>query len=314
MIFYLITATFILSAAIISGSIAVASHLKSTYRSELFSTLLYFLAFYFTFGFYALWGQLLATSLLQSNVDQEMLDKITDIMVLLGSPFMIFATIMFIKLTREMSGRKTRDLVVIVFIVGSTLIIIFLAYTLINYQQVSSRMIMRYYFIFLIFLFTWLGVYFLFFPERKGSKFRYKDMVWLSTALLILLAIQMFLFQLSDLHVVLYQLFILFYFLFGGFMPVYLKYKADLSSFISRKGSDISFEAFFEKHQISPREKEIIMEICKGLTNQQIADRLYISLQTVKDHTHRIYSKTNCPNRTQLIRVVNEMGQQVQNR
>ena len=54
------------------------------------------------------------------------------------------------------------------------------------------------------------------------------------------------------------------------------------------------------KYQISKREKEIIELICKGMTNQQISDSLFISLQTVKDHVHRIFIKTGVKNRVQL--------------
>jgi DNA-binding NarL/FixJ family response regulator len=56
---------------------------------------------------------------------------------------------------------------------------------------------------------------------------------------------------------------------------------------------------------ISKREKEIVQQICEGKTNQQIADELFISLQTVKDHTHRIYSKIGINSRMKLVQLVN---------
>jgi DNA-binding NarL/FixJ family response regulator len=71
---------------------------------------------------------------------------------------------------------------------------------------------------------------------------------------------------------------------------------------------NLTFDRFCSTFEISKREKEVIHEICKGLSNQQIADKLFISLQTVKDHTHRIYGKTFCTSRAQLIRMVNEGG------
>ena len=66
------------------------------------------------------------------------------------------------------------------------------------------------------------------------------------------------------------------------------------------------FESFCDKFEISKREAEIIREICSGLSNQAIADKLFITLQTVKDHTHRIYTKTGVRNRVHLTNLVRE--------
>jgi DNA-binding CsgD family transcriptional regulator len=55
---------------------------------------------------------------------------------------------------------------------------------------------------------------------------------------------------------------------------------------------------------ISKREREIIEQVCSGKSNQEIADTLFISLQTVKDHTHRIYLKMDIKNRVQLINIM----------
>jgi DNA-binding NarL/FixJ family response regulator len=69
----------------------------------------------------------------------------------------------------------------------------------------------------------------------------------------------------------------------------------------------LSFEDFCSKYDISPRESDIIREICNGLSNKEISERLFISLQTVKDHTHRIYIKTNVRSRVQLINLVKDI-------
>ena len=61
---------------------------------------------------------------------------------------------------------------------------------------------------------------------------------------------------------------------------------------------------FVEKYGISKREVEIIVLICKGKSNQDISDSLYISLQTVKDHIHRIFLKTGVKNRVQLTNLI----------
>jgi len=54
-------------------------------------------------------------------------------------------------------------------------------------------------------------------------------------------------------------------------------------------------------HGISTREFEILECITQGLTNQQIADQLFISLSTVKSHLQNTYQKLDVKNRTQAI-------------
>jgi DNA-binding NarL/FixJ family response regulator len=48
---------------------------------------------------------------------------------------------------------------------------------------------------------------------------------------------------------------------------------------------------------LSRREREIAEGLAAGLSNKQLARRLFITLATVKDHVHRILRKTGLPNR-----------------
>ncbi len=57
------------------------------------------------------------------------------------------------------------------------------------------------------------------------------------------------------------------------------------------------------KYNISKREMEVIRLICDGCTNKEIANNLFISIDTVKDHNSRIFLKTNIKNRTQLAKL-----------
>jgi DNA-binding CsgD family transcriptional regulator len=65
-----------------------------------------------------------------------------------------------------------------------------------------------------------------------------------------------------------------------------------------------SFENLIARYGITRREREIIKEVCSGKSNQEIADALFISLQTVKDHIHRIYLKMGIKRRAQLINIM----------
>ncbi len=48
---------------------------------------------------------------------------------------------------------------------------------------------------------------------------------------------------------------------------------------------------------LSRREREVAALVAEGLSNKQIARRLDLALATVKDHVHRILTKTGLPNR-----------------
>jgi DNA-binding NarL/FixJ family response regulator len=53
---------------------------------------------------------------------------------------------------------------------------------------------------------------------------------------------------------------------------------------------------------ITRREKEVLMEIANGLTNQQIADKLFISSTTVSSHRQNLMLKLNANNTASLIK------------
>jgi DNA-binding NarL/FixJ family response regulator len=51
---------------------------------------------------------------------------------------------------------------------------------------------------------------------------------------------------------------------------------------------------------LTPREKEIVALITKGLSNKHICQQLKIAEGTVKIHLHNIYTKLGVSNRTTL--------------
>jgi LuxR family maltose regulon positive regulatory protein len=59
---------------------------------------------------------------------------------------------------------------------------------------------------------------------------------------------------------------------------------------------------------LSERETEVLELIAEGLTNREIASRLFLSLNTVKAHTRNIYGKLSVHSRTQAIARSQELG------
>lgn len=56
-----------------------------------------------------------------------------------------------------------------------------------------------------------------------------------------------------------------------------------------------------DEDALSEREIEILVEVCAGLSNQEIADKLFISKRTVDKHRANILEKTGCKNTANLV-------------
>ena len=59
---------------------------------------------------------------------------------------------------------------------------------------------------------------------------------------------------------------------------------------------------------LSQRELEVLSHIAAGLQNREIADRLVVSLNTIKTHINNIYSKLGVTNRVQAVTRARELG------
>lgn len=63
-----------------------------------------------------------------------------------------------------------------------------------------------------------------------------------------------------------------------------------------------------ELNELTEREREVLIEIAHGLSNQEIADKLFISLPTVKTHVAHILAKINARDRVQAVVFAYENG------
>lgn len=63
-----------------------------------------------------------------------------------------------------------------------------------------------------------------------------------------------------------------------------------------------------ERLGITPRELEVLEWMARGLSNQEIAERMFVSLNTVKTHASNVFAKLGAQRRTQAIQQAKELG------
>ena len=63
-----------------------------------------------------------------------------------------------------------------------------------------------------------------------------------------------------------------------------------------------------EDLSITLREMEILASIAQGLSNREIAEKLYVSENTVKTHSSRVFDKLGARRRTQAVQLGKEFG------
>jgi DNA-binding NarL/FixJ family response regulator len=79
-----------------------------------------------------------------------------------------------------------------------------------------------------------------------------------------------------------------------------------MSSQIARKviASFQHKESIDETNILTPKEKEILKELSKGLRYKEIADEMKISIETVRSHARKIYEKLQVQSRTEALNKV----------
>ena len=96
-----------------------------------------------------------------------------------------------------------------------------------------------------------------------------------------------------------------------------LAFKSDFSSNTQNKENKASqFNTHFRKNQKSKeslvlltfREKEVLKLLAQGLRNKEIAEKLFVSTETIKKHLSHIYSKLDVNNRIQAVQKAELLG------
>lgn len=66
-------------------------------------------------------------------------------------------------------------------------------------------------------------------------------------------------------------------------------------------------QAKLQQLGITARELEILQLIAGGLSNREIAEKLFVSENTVKTHSSRVFDKLNAKRRTQAVQIAKEL-------
>jgi ATP/maltotriose-dependent transcriptional regulator MalT len=62
-----------------------------------------------------------------------------------------------------------------------------------------------------------------------------------------------------------------------------------------------------ETHGISKREYEVLILIAQGLSNREIAEKLFVSTHTVKSHSSSLFAKLDVRRRTEAIKKAKDL-------
>jgi DNA-binding CsgD family transcriptional regulator len=74
------------------------------------------------------------------------------------------------------------------------------------------------------------------------------------------------------------------------------------------KGNFILNEREVSKLNLSKRELEVLQLMAEGLSNNEIAEQLHVSLSTIKSHSQNIFQKMEVDRRTQAIDKARKLG------
>jgi len=297
---------FIFSVALASAGIALASRLRNSYRSEIFALLLYYQVFIYTFGFYGIWGQVLIMAFLAPYISPELFTRFSNVGLLMGLPFLVFAWLMLVQFTAAISGREKSRWFVPVFLGLNFTFLFIMGYYIAKENTTEPTTLIRNYFISMNMAYARLASYRIHLSRKSRAIIHEHDRKLIAPLISLITVAQCISLAFYSTRPLAGLIFIFIFFAGNTFLPVYLSYCTILPLPDTETDGDNSFDDFCVKYEVSPRESEIIREICNGLSNKEISERLFISLQTVKDHTHRIYIKTNVKSRVQLINLVKE--------
>ena len=306
--------TFVLCLGLTAATVLVSRQLLSTYASEFLRHHFYYLAAVHAFAFYGLWGQVLTRGVLAAvDTDAAVVNVVAVFVPVLGVPFLFVSWAMLVNMAGSMFGKtiepKWHSAHVVVF--GLLLLGAWTAIARMQAEPASPLDVLG-----VIEAAAMIGIELLYFSAflilvlrfrvvAEGDKRR---VLLVFSGLLcgafvarsLLAALVLVDIRLGAIGLLAFH---------GSNLPalLYLRANADrvFPPVKAEHATKQGMEHVLDHYGVTKRERQIVQKICLGKTNKQIAEELFISLQTVKDHTHRIYSKMGVNSRVQLVQMMN---------
>ena len=306
--------TFVLCLGLTAATVLVSRQLLSTYASEFLRHHFYYLAAVHAFAFYGLWGQVLTRGVLGVvDTDAAVVHVVAVFVPVLGVPFLFVSWAMLVNMAGSMFGKtiKPRWHSVHVVVFGLLLLGAWTAVARLHAEPASPLDVLG-----VIEAAAMIGIELLYFSAflilvlrfrvvAEGDKRR---VLLVFSGLLcgafvarsLLAALVLVDIRLGAIGLLAFH---------GSNLPalLYLRANADrvFAPVKAEHATKQGIEHVLDHFGVTKRERQIVQKICLGKTNKQIAEELFISLQTVKDHTHRIYSKMGVNSRVQLVQMMN---------
>lgn len=306
----------LLLVPLIAGAIAIffTFRLNKRYRIPFVNSYFFYLVFLYIFGTYSLAGSgILEFLLTRMEVDPKVIHSSRLYAIFLGIPFIGLSQFMLLRSTREFFNKKQSLLFIILYF--TCILVAFVLYGIYmvksNYSAEGSKLnivpLQRQVFCgFMVIVYLWTFLSILLWSRKQDSvQKKYIRTFGASYLIFMLLCVALILIQT---RVPLARHLFILVFLSLHLIPIFflnLYLDKTWETEVDSEGDyETRFSTFVEKHEISKRESEVVRLICQGYTNQEISEALFISLQTVKDHTHRIFLKTGVRNRVQLSNMI----------
>jgi DNA-binding CsgD family transcriptional regulator len=290
-----------------TGAILIANYLRKSYPVNFVESLFYYVILMCAFGVYGIWGLIFIKIILtEVTLSENLQIMISYAIPFLGFPFLIMGWYMYLRFCYELSGSKVGRTASISYFFFLLFFFIALGWSIAQKSDEVTTIpgigIIYVYLILDILLTAWglISIINKSFGIKVMKDMPVRNYVMLTAVFLILKIMAAYIYYLIPAAI---PVFILLFFL-AVVIPLVYFYRQKERFIVMNKGELSSFESLIARYGITQREREIIKEVCSGKSNQEIADALFISLQTVKDHTHRIYLKMGIKRRVQLIKLM----------